>query len=468
LPEDALGLAGLDGERVLIVGTGREATAIATKLLERANHSWIGALDGRPGPAAEAWRARFGTDIPLWIAQGETEVLPAEIRGATIAIMSPGIAHTGWFSQALRALGVRVTSGSALFVADHASDILGVTGSKGKSTTTSLIHHLLVHAGVDAGFGGNMGIPVHSLGDASSYVIEFSSFQCHYLQSSPRVSVLSALFPEHLDWHGSVDAYYGDKLKLVEHSQSIIANGDDETVRVELGRRFPSLPVVWVGQGERWHLEPDGADSWLMRDSTRLIHSKDLGLLGRHNHHNALIALAAASMWTGGEPEVLAQGFAGFTPLPHRLEPIEDPSGVVFVNDSLATNPQAAAAALRALPTRNLALLIGGLDRGVDYQPLVDQIVQSRPQVVLGLPDSGPALLALIGDALEGAGLAGEVLLEAVESMEQAVLRARELIEPGGYVVLSPAAPSFGVYRDYQHRAEDFQHWITTTAKDHL
>jgi UDP-N-acetylmuramoylalanine--D-glutamate ligase len=466
LPEWTLGLDGLAGHRVLIVGTGREARAIATRLLSLPSLAWVGALEGKAGPGVEAWRAEFGEKIPLWVLEPDAAGLPEEVARASVAIMSPGVAATSTLYSLISASGMAMTSGSALFVADRFANIIGVTGSKGKSTTTTLVHHLLENAGIPGGFGGNMGIPVQGLEEASQYVLEFSSFQCHYLHTSPRVSVLTALFPEHLDWHGSLEAYYCDKLRLIAHSEVVIANGDDEVVRAELTRRFPALTVIWVGQGEQWHLEEDGADSWLMKDSTRLAHSSELGLLGRHNHHNALIALAAATEFSSLDPSVLAQGFRGFEPLAHRLERIEDPSGVVFVNDSLATNPQAAAAALRALGERNLALLIGGLDRGVDYQPLVDQIVLSTPSVVLGLPDSGPTLLALVDAALEGAGLSGMVHLESVRSMEHAVTRARELIGPGGYVVLSPAAPSFGLYRDYQHRAEDFRHWITTTAKD--
>ena len=465
MPERSLGFDGLADHRVLIVGTGREAQAVARKLL-KSRPGWLGALDGQPGPGVANWEEEFGDAIPVWVIQPGSTSVPVEVGQASVAIMSPGIAATGELYAAIAALGIPMTSGSALFVSDLAASIIGVTGSKGKSTTTTLVHHLLTTAGIPCGFGGNMGIPVQGLEHASQYVIEFSSFQCHYLHTSPRVSVLTALFPEHLDWHGSLEAYYADKLKLIQNSEVVIANGDDETVRAELTQRFPELPVIWVGEGEEWHLEPDGADSWLMRGSTRLVSSAAVGLLGRHNHQNALIALATACVASGVDQAVVASGFRGFQALPHRLERIEDPSGVVFVNDSLATNPQAAAAALRALESKNLALLIGGLDRGVDYQPLLDQILLSRPAVVLGLPDSGAKLLGLVATALEHAGLSDAVHLEAVASMEHAVTRARELIEPGGYVVLSPAAPSFGVYRDYQHRAEDFRHWINTTAKD--
>jgi UDP-N-acetylmuramoyl-L-alanine---L-glutamate ligase len=464
LPKQALSLTGLSGHRVLIVGCGREGQALATALRDDGHQQWLGALDGSGDGAA--WREQFGDSVPLWVMPEGTSTLPPDMPLPTVAVMSPGIPRTGALYGALLEQGILMTSGSALFTADHHDAIVGVTGSKGKSTTTSLVHHLLGHTGVSVALGGNMGIPVVGLPPSDFYALEYSSYQCHYLETSPRVSVISALFPEHLDWHGSTDLYYADKLKLVEHSEIVIANGDDPTVRHELTTRFPTRTITWVGNGESWHLEPDGKESWLMKDGVKLCHSSDTGLLGRHNHHNAVLALAAASMALDVPPESVAPGFSGFSPLPHRLEKISDPSGVIFVNDSLATNPQATAAALRALDSRNIALLIGGMDRGVDYTPLVEAVLECLPRYVFGLPGSGEALLQILTNALSDSSDKDQVHREAVSSMGEAVTRAREVITPGGYVVLSPAAPSFGLYRDYQHRAEDFRHWITATAKD--
>lgn len=465
MPKHALGVKDLGGHSVLVVGTGREGQAMAEKLLELGSCEWVGALEGSVDQA-HTWREHWGERVPVWTISADSPDIPPEIKRATIAIMSPGIAATGWLYGFVRSLGMGMTSGSALFTADNEAHIVGVTGSKGKSTTATLVHHVLSGHGDNVSLGGNMGIAVVGLAPADRYVIEYSSYQCHYLETSPEVSVISSLFPEHLDWHGSVDAYYADKLRLVRYSKIVVANGDDPTVRHELGTRFEDLPVVWVGTGEQWHLERDGDESWLMNGQTRLIHSAEIGLLGRHNHRNALLAVAAATLVSGADPRSLAARCVGFSGLANRLEKISDPSGIVFVNDSLATNPQASAAALRALPSTDLALLIGGMDRGVDYAPLVEAVVECRPGFIFGLPDSGPRLLGLIEAALDLAGLRDEVHLEAVASMQQAVTRARQVVSPGGHVVLSPAAPSFGAYRDYQHRADDFRHWITATAKD--
>ena len=163
--------------------------------------------------------------------------------------------------------------------------------------------------------------------------------------------------------------------------------------------------------------------------------------------------------------DVVSSVLGSFEGLPHRLESIVEPGGPIFVNDSLATNPQAAAAALRTLWSKKMVWIVGGEDRGVDYQPLVDQAINRPPPTIIGLPSSGKKILSLIGKALESRDSAEAVTLEQADSMKSAVNRARELSGPGEYVLLSPAAPSFGEYRDYRERAEAFRQSIAETRR---
>lgn len=465
MPEAPLTLSDLAGQSVLIVGVGREGQAVASRLVGLDPAPTVVALDGREGQATQDFRQAF-PNIPVFVAQNPAEV-PEVARDASVAVVSPGIPMTSELHQALTGLSLRLTSSSALFVARHRDHMVGVTGSKGKSTTTTLVHALLEGSGVNVGLGGNMGIPLVGLDATDFYAVELSSFQCHYLESSPRVVGVTSLFPEHLDWHGDIDTYYRDKLSILAHGpETVVANADDETLRHELEARFPGVPVTWVGQGQLWHLEADGEDSWLCRGEQRLFHTGRSGIVGTHNHQNMLMAVALADATGLLDQGVIAQVLENFQGLSHRLERIEDPSELVFINDSLATNPQAGAAALRSLSSPGMVWIVGGQDRGVDYQPLVDQVVASAPRHILGLPASGSKLLGLFREALEAAGIAGEVHLEDVPDMKTAVTRARELAGPGDYVLLSPAAPSFGQYRDYQHRAEDFRHWIENTREE--
>ena len=467
MPKQAPGLASLQGRAVLIVGVGREGRAVADRLLREGNASSLLALDGQEGDAATQWRKDYGDRIPLVVIDPTLEPIPESLRDADIALLSPGIPKTGALYQAVAALGIPLSSGTALFVADHAHTMVGVTGSKGKSTTSTLIHHLLVGSGVDAALAGNMGIPVQGIDPRELQVVELSSYQCSRLETSPSVVVLTALFPEHLDWHGSEQVYYDDKLSLVQGSPNhVIANGDDVILKHELTQRYPDLAVTWVGQGEEWHLEADGTGGhWLHHGTTRIAHSSSLSLRGEHNLRNAVMAIAGASAMgqldLGAVPALLES----FQPLAHRLEPIADPSGIVFVNDSLATNPQAAKAALEAFPASQVIILVGGHDRGVDYSPLVSHIASHPPKGVIGLPGSGEKLVDMCRQALSAAQQLENTQLAVATSMEQAVVTARSWASPGDYVVLSPGAPSFGYYRDYEERAKDFVTWINTTKE---
>ncbi len=449
------------------MGVGREGRALADRMLQAGICQAVLALDGNEGEAARAWRKDYGDRVPLVVIDPESESIPESLRGAEVALISPGIPKTGALYKAVVAMGIPLSSGTALFVADHAHSMIGVTGSKGKSTTSTLIHHLLVGSGVDAALAGNMGIPVQGIDPRTFQVVELSSYQCSRLETSPSVVVLTALFPEHLDWHGSEQVYYDDKLHLVAgNPDHVIANGDDVILKRELLKRYPDLTVTWVGEGEQWHLEGDGnGGHWLHHGTTRIAHSSSLTLRGEHNLRNALMAIAAASV--GGTLNIASVPslLESFQPLAHRLEPISDPSGVVFVNDSLATNPQAAKAALEAFPSDQVIILIGGHDRGVDYSPLVSHIALHPPRGIIGLPGSGQKLVDLCTTALAAGNRLGDSQLAVASSMEEAVVMARSWARPGDYVVLSPGAPSFGYYRDYEERAKDFATWIEKTKE---
>jgi len=468
LPEAVWGLADLAHNTVVIVGVGREGQAITEVLQAGDSPPHMVAIDGVEGDHAARFRARWGDTVPLVILEGEESPIPPSVARATVAVVSPGVAPTNWLHRWVSALGIPLTTSSALFVADHHQSMVGITGSKGKSTVTTLIHQLLEASGEKASLGGNMGIPLQGLEPQDRQVVELSSYQCHYLQVSPDVVVLSALFPEHLDWHGDTEAYFAAKLSLVSHQPRIvIANGDDAILRAELTKRYPDVSVEWVGEGFPWHLEVEGEDSWLCHGTDRLFRTRESALLGVHNHRNMLLALAGAAATGALDTDAIAPVLSAFPGLAHRLEKIGDPSGVVFVNDSLATNPHAAAAALVACSSPGMVWLVGGFDRGVNYQVLIEQVVRQTPRHIVGLPESGPRLVELFREALTEAGRHDQVSLHTASSMLKAVTYARGLAEPGDYVVLSPGAPSFGIYRDYQHRADDFRSAIEhTQTKD--
>jgi len=432
----------LEGRRVLVLGTGREGSAVAERLAGRAE---LTAVDERDGDSAARWRERWGEAIPLVIGTP-----PA----ADVAIASPGIPPHAPVLAALAAAGVPVTTSTALWLAENGPRTTAVTGSKGKSTTSSLLHALSVAHGVDARLGGNIGIPLLSLPPADRYVAELSSQQAAGLRwaggdAAPDVVVLTSLFPEHLDWHGSERAYYDAKLGLAgPGTRVVVVNGEDERLVGELGALPPGVRVEQVGPGRRWSLGEDA----ILRDGEPFVDRSVLALRGRHNALNACLALAALEA-TGVEPDAARATavLADFRPLEHRLESIPDASGVLFVDDSLSTSPYAAIEALKAFPGEEVVLLLGGKDRGVDYAPLADWLAAHPVAALVGLPDSGPRILAEV---------AGGIPAVAVPDMDHAVRAARERVPAGCVGLRWRVAPSYGRYRDYADRADDFRRAI--------
>jgi UDP-N-acetylmuramoylalanine--D-glutamate ligase len=346
----------------------------------------------------------------------------------------------------LRAAGVALVGGLGLWLAEADLDrVVCVTGTKGKSTTSSVLGHLLAGLGQTAGVGGNIGVlpfdpEVTDGTEAPRYwVIEVSSYQATDLPVSPPVVAVTSLHPDHLPWHGGVEQYYRDKLSVCAQpgADLTIANGDSDLLR----ERFPLLGprVQWVSEDD----DPDA--TWV----------DALGLPGRHNRRNALIAracLRALGIPGADDEPAMRLAAAGYSGLPSRLTTIGEVAGVTFVDDSLSTNVLPTLAALDAFPGARVALIVGGQDRGIDYGELAEGVLaRDAPTLLLTLPDSGPRISAEVrargGDATDCPDL------QAAVGTAYGWVRS---VAEKGIVLLSPAAPSFGRFRDYRDRAEAF------------
>ena len=445
-------LSDLRGRSVAVWGTGREGMAAATAVAAHGPASLV-AVDDRENFLSLPWEGRLAEAAPL--VTGEEGL--ARLITADVVVRSPGVPQTHPWMIELRRRASTVTQGTALWMADHGDRTVGVTGSKGKSTTSSLISHLLAAVDRPNVFGGNIGVPTLELPEAELYVLELSSYQCSDLTDSPRVAVVTALFPEHLDAHGGEREYYQDKLNLLAHGpRTVVVNGADPRLALELGDRA----AVRAGLPDATHVAsgPDGTPWFHLRD-TPLFPREVLPLVGRHNESNlcvALAVLAALGVDVVGRKDTLAVAVAEFQGLAHRLTEIADPSGLTFVDDTLATSPYAAMHAIDAYDGRPLTVIVGGNDRGVDYTPLRDHLAE-REITVIGIPDSGPRIIQTLS------GLPG-VRCEIVEDLTAAVRQARKLTPADGVVLLSPAAPSYGRFRNYEHRSEAFREAIAETA----
>jgi UDP-N-acetylmuramoyl-L-alanine---L-glutamate ligase len=418
--------ADLPGRRVAVWGLGREGKANLRKLRSLGVEPVL--VDDHPAEPGV-----LATD------DGGLEALQA----SDIVLKTPGISRYRAGVDAMT-----ITSGLSLWLAGQdLSRVVCVTGTKGKSTTASVIGHLLTGLGYRAVVAGNIGKAPYDGDDTEEpdfWVIEVSSYQATDLQCAPPVVAVTSLHPDHLDWHGGVDRYYRDKLSLCTKpgAELTIANGDSELLRD--WRPYLGPTVEWVHATD----EP-GAD-WM----------EPLGLRGEHNRRNALIArrcLEAMPVKRPGDDDLRAAA-RGYQGLPSRLATVAVIDGVTFVDDSLSTNVLPTLAALDAFAVERTALIVGGHDRGIDYTPLAAGIAARRaPTLVLTLPDSGPRIRAAIEAAGHGAVRDCADLTEAVQA-------GATWARPDGIVLLSPAAPSFGQFKDYRDRAEAFARAVHAIA----
>ncbi|MER5337498.1 UDP-N-acetylmuramoyl-L-alanine--D-glutamate ligase [Micromonospora sp. NPDC002717] len=445
-------LSDLRGRTVAVWGAGREGRAAVTAIAAHGPADLV-AVDDSANFLSLPWEGALAEAAPL--VTGEDGF--ARLAAAEVVVRSPGVPQTHPWLVELRRRGVTVTQGTALWMADHAERTVGVTGSKGKSTTSSLISHLLAAVDRPNVFGGNIGVPTLDLPEAELYVLELSSYQCSDLTDSPRVAVVTALFPEHLDAHGGEAEYYRDKLNLLAHGpRTVVVNGADPRLALELGDRA----AVRAGLPDTAHVA-GGSDGtpWFHLGDRPLFPRAVLPLVGRHNEGNLCVALAvldALGVDVVARKDALAVAVAGFQGLAHRLTEIVDPSGLTFVDDTLATSPYAAMHAIDAYEGRPLTVIVGGTDRGLDYTPLREHLAE-REITVIGIPDSG----ARIVEALAGLP---KVRAEVVDDLVDAVRLARGLTPADGVVLLSPAAPSYGRFRNFEHRSEVFAQAVRDTA----
>ena len=420
------GFSDLAGKRVGILGYGVEGRAAAARL---AQHAELVIVDDA---------ANVGPEI-LQTNTGGLEAL----ANCDVVLKSPGISPYRKDVEELARL-VTVTSALNLWLSEIDRDrVIGITGTKGKSTTTALITFFLSAIGEKAHALGNIGVPPFdpSLDISEGWlVLEISSFQARDLESAPSIVALTSLGSDHLDWHGSLENYQRDKLSIT---------------------RLLPAPTIFFASSIESSKFGETATS-VEPDTTGL--TKALGLLGQHNHSNVALALSVVSRATGVSVEEIVTKVKAvadsFTPLPGRLTEVakEERAGLVtrYIDDGLATTALPTIAALSVFPEGDLALIAGGFDRGIDYEPLVEAIIaRTARTVVITMGDAGSRIGALLH-----AGNSDIQLMHASD-LRTAVELARSSMNQGGVVLFSPAAPSFDHFKNWAERSAAFTQYVT-------
>ena len=441
-----------EGRRVALWGWGREGRAAHQAVRSRLPSLPLTLFCSE----AEAAEATALDDANLFV---ETQATAERLSAFDVVIKSPGISPNSPTALSAAASGTRFIGGTGLWFAEHAGDdgivprTFCVTGTKGKSTTTSLLAHLLRASGRRTALVGNIGLPLLEVLDTQpapdAWAIELSSYQTGDVAASgahPDIAVVLNLFPEHLDWHGSEARYIEDKLKLVTgaHPRIAVLNAADPRLAA---LSLPRSEVRWFNREDGWHLREDD----LYRGDVLVMDTRPLPLPGRHNRGN-LCAVLTALEAVGIDALPLAAHAQTFRPLPNRLQAMGTRDGITWVNDSISTTPHATLAALDCFAGRRIALLVGGHDRGVDWSDFAAHMRGGAPDTIITMGANGPRIHALLAPLALEAGFT----LVATETLPQAVAAARAALGEEGVVLLSPGAPSFGQYKDYVARGRHF------------
>ena len=452
--------ADLRGRRTVVLGLARSGIA-ACRFLADAG-AVVAVYDRRPAAELADAVAALGSR-PVRLALGVDEVAAtALLDHADLLVTSPSISPRfpttdPWLREALAAAesrGAELVSEVELFLRLTEARVVGVTGTKGKTTTASLLAAMLEAAGMPVALGGNIGTPLLEraleLGPDDWAVLELSELQLPTIGRGVDIAVYTNIGEDHLDRHGSVEAYRAVKARLAELTAPtgrVVLNREDPGCR-ELGSRLPAVARAWYGlqrprrgPTESW-VDDEG---WVTVAGERLLPRSQVPLPGRHMLANVLAAALGATL-AGASAAAITDAIRAFPGVAHRLELVAERRGIRWMNDSQATIPAAAIAALEAFE-QPIVLIAGGKDKGMDYADLADAIA-GRVRAAILIGETADELERLVG---------GRVHVERAASMDEAVGAAARIGRPGDVALLAPAAASFDMFVDYADRGDAFR-----------
>jgi UDP-N-acetylmuramoylalanine--D-glutamate ligase len=442
----------LAGKRVLVVGLAR--TGVVTALFSAGYGATVTATDERPEAELTETAAKLrAAGVKLELGGHN----PDSFANQDLIVMSPGVPANLPVLELARARGISVWSEIELAWRFLRGKLIAITGSNGKTTTTSLVAHILQTASIPTLVGGNIGKPLLALVensmDTTVTVAEISSFQLETIEKfRPEIGVLLNLTPDHLDRHATFDDYALAKMRMFENQierDIAVLNADDP----EITRRMPTKPhIFWFSRQKRV-----AAGSFLRDEQiffrnegseVALARREDIPLRGEHNVENVLAACAVAYL-AGADPGAIATGIKTFKGVEHRLEFVAEISGVKFYNDSKATNVDAAVKAVEAFPGP-LLVILGGKDKGSPYAPL-RELLHERARMAILIGAAADKIARDLGDSapLKNAG-----------TLDRAVEIAMRNAQPGDTVLLAPACSSFDQFENFEHRGRTFKELI--------
>lgn len=448
------------GKHIAIVGLGIEGVSSAGYF--RNEDCEVTILDRREKKDLDQVLLKEAEELGITFKLG-TDYL-SDLSKYQVIVRSPGVKRSLSELIAAEKKGIFVTSQIKLFFDLCPSPIIGVTGTKGKGTTSALIFEMLKKSGFDTYLGGNIGNPPFSflskLTDKSRVVLELSSFQLQDLHKSPFIAVMLMIVPEHMDYHESMEEYVEAKRNILRFQRP--------TDYAVLNRDYvPSLESDIHTDGKIFYVSSERPSTeqgcfvkenaiWVRMEGTewKIIDTKEIVLPGKHNLENACAAVMAATL-AGAVKQEIAQVLASFEGLPHRLELVREHEGVKYYDDSFSTTPETAMAAIKAFSVPEI-LILGGSSKNSNFDELGKLITESeniKAIVGIGLE------WGRVKEAIEQYAKGKEpiLMIEGAKDMQTVVQAAQKIARTGDVVLLSPACASFDMFKNYKERGEKYK-----------
>lgn len=455
-------------KRVAVLGFGREGKSTLKQLLLAKGFERVAILDKNTVATEDIKAVCEETNFK----SSQIEIITGDeyqkgLDDYHIVIKSPGIVLEKDISQ----YKTNITSQTELFFEKYKKQIIGITGTKGKSTTTTLIYHILDDAGYKAVLAGNIGIPAFDIADKvekdTIIVFEMSSHMLEYMKVSPHIGVFLNIHEEHLDHYGTMEKYVAAKKNIYKNQREEDICFVNNQIKAEGISKI--VPIYSVdSENEGGHFDADAvinahSKAIYIEDNNKYTYSiptDDISLIGEHNYYDISVAFGVLT-YIGVKTEEFDKGLRSYKTLPHRLELIGKINGVKYYDDSISTICDTTINALSSIKDAD-TVLIGGMDRGIDYTELIDYLNDSRVSHIILMYETGERIYKEI---LEKGNFKDLNRIVKVEDLTQAVEAAVKITSIGKSCILSPAAASYGYFKNFEERGKKFLELVNSYKK---
>lgn len=454
----------IENKKVLVLGLGREGRSSLRMIRKAGGYKELAVADQNPVDTKDS-----GEDIP--VISGEKYLEKEFLDSYDVVFKTPGIV----LLQNVENYKCRFVSQTGLFIKKFRSQIVGITGTKGKSTTSTLLYHILKESGEDVVLAGNIGIPVFDIAEditvGEVIVLELSCHQLEYLTVSPHIAVLLNLYEEHLDHYGTMAAYvrakqniyaWQDKEDLLFCNMEFLPGREVEGAGADsacVPCKGEVISAVLIPEGEsptgRGDIEVAG-NAIRYRGSGLHIPEQGISLIGQHNYFDIAVVYGLCKEFSLTDEQFL-KGLCSYKTLPHRLQYLGIKNGIRFYDDSISTIGETTIQALESIKNAG-SVLIGGMDRGVDYDQLEEYLAGSSVKHIILMEATGKRIYGEIKEHYPTLFKSGRLCL--VEHLKEAVELAGKLGEEGSACILSPAAASYGIFKNFEERGEVFKKYV--------